>query len=92
MYAGRVRHRIHLVGWGVRGLDNLARRCHCAHGLCDRTSRRHLGGLGRPALDAVARASAKGLPSEVAIAGTEMIAAEARHLSRAARYKKMFGQ
>ena len=92
MYAGRVRQRIHLVGWGVRDLGRLARRCLCAQGLCDRSHRRHLGGLGRPALDAVARSSAKGLPLEVAMAGTDMIVAEARQLSRAARYKKLFGQ
>eukprot|EP00959_Pyramimonas_sp_CCMP1952_P157056 3284330-Pyramimonas_sp.AAC.1 len=77
-----------LVGWGVRDLDCLSRRCLCSQGLCDRTGRRRLGGPGRPALDAVARAPIRGLPFEVAAAGTDMIVAAARQLSRAARYNK----
>eukprot|EP00959_Pyramimonas_sp_CCMP1952_P021493 453352-Pyramimonas_sp.AAC.1 len=81
-----------LVGWGVRDLDCPSRLCLCSQGLCGRAGRRRVGGLGRPALDAVARASTRGLPFEVGTAGADMILAAARQLSRAARYNQVLGQ
>eukprot|EP00959_Pyramimonas_sp_CCMP1952_P409683 8586033-Pyramimonas_sp.AAC.1 len=62
MFSGRVRQRLFLIGLGVRDLNCLSRRCPCTPGLRDRAGRRHLGGLGRPALDAAAGCSARGLP------------------------------